>query len=377
MLDKDRSSHSPSHEFFMTQALELAKQGRFTCDPNPMVGAIIVLNNHVIGRGFHQKSGEPHAEVLAIQDALTRVDNLAGTDLYVTLEPCSHFGRTPPCCAAIEQHDFKHILIGCQDPNPLVSGQGIDRLKQRYNLVVDVLQHEALALNKAFFHRMQTGKPYVQLKAGASLDGAIALSNGVSQWITGTAARQDVHHLRLAASAILTGTGTFLRDNPRLDARKDMLGFDPQRQPLRIIIDRDGQTLDTLSSQQPFQATLLITSTSVASVPALDNLEHLKFPTQNNRFDIGQLLTALGKKSINSLVIEAGPRLTSAFLMADQVDEIIIYLAPLFLGANAKRIFELPELSQLPDRTWSFQNVEMIGAQDKDLKITLRQITRE
>lgn len=371
------------HQKYMSQALELARQGRFSCDPNPMVGALIVKDGQILGQGFHQTAGEGHAEVNAIADALARHQDISQSELYVTLEPCSHTGRTPPCCDAIEAHQFKCIIVACADPNPLVKGQGIARLSQQYPIILGVLETSALELNTAFFYRMRTGKPWVQIKMGASLDGKIALKNGASQWITGTAARQDVHRLRLEASAVITGRGTLMVDNARLNAREDMLGFKPTRQPLRVILDRHFQTKKTVLAQCSAQPTLIAVATNTdastsSNTDQIDStqtaLECVQLPCKDNMIELSHLLTLLGKKSINKALVEAGPTLAGQFLAQDLANEIVIFLAPLFLGPDAKSIFDLPLLETLPHtRHWSFHSVELIGEKpQQDLKIVLR-----
>ena len=377
------------HQKYMFMALELAKKGRYTCDPNPMVGSIIVKYGQVIGTGFHRTAGEPHAEVNAIHNALRQHHDLRQADIYVTLEPCSHTGRTPPCCQALEQHQFKRIIVACQDPNPLVKGQGITQLAEKYTVIYGVLEAQALELNRAFIHRMITGKPFVHLKMGASLDGHTALQNGVSQWITGPCARADVHHIRLASSAVMTGRGTFQTDHPQLNARADVLGFEPERQPLRVILDRQLQCLRQLQQQrqqvpQPTQRTLLVGSQTQCNQDLLESDASLTqsqaairiqlLPEKNDLIDIGHLLTHLGNTGINSLMIEAGPKLAGQLLQHNAVDQITLYLAPHFLGPQAKALFDLPELSALPERNaWQFHHVELIGpALDHDLKVVLR-----
>ena len=361
-----------NHEHYMALALELAEQGRYTCDPNPMVGCVIVRNNEILGRGYHIKAGEGHAEVNAIADALSNTDTLDGADIYVTLEPCSHTGRTPPCCQAIEQHNFKRVIIACQDPNPLVGGKGIARLSAKYEIIKGILEEQALELNHAFFYRMEHQKPWVQIKMGASLDARTALANGKSKWITCQAARNDVHKLRLGASAILTGKKTMLLDKAQLDARETNLGFAPQRQPLRIILDTNAESLDVVSDQikneiSPMQRTLIITEKELTETQkSIGRLDTLSLDTKN----IPTLLEQLNPLQINTLMVEAGAALTSSFLKANAVDEIVLYLAPKFLGPTARGLFDLPELKDLPiQNDWYFHHIEII---DTDLKIILR-----
>ncbi len=359
-------------EHYMSIALKLAEQGRYTCDPNPMVGCVIVRHQEIIGQGYHVKAGEPHAEVNAIRDALSRHDSLDCTDIYVTLEPCSHTGRTPPCCEALLQHRFKRVIVACQDPNPLVGGRGIARLQTQFEVTLGILEQEALELNHAFFHRMLHQRPWVQLKMGSSLDGRTALANGKSQWITSAESRQDVHRLRLAASAVLTGKGTMLADNAQLDARESHLGFAPTRQPLRIILDENLETLPLVQLQNKEQKSPLQHTVIVSSKAQDITHNRLTFFQQDTR-DLYQLLQKLASQQINSLMIEAGATLAGYWIQENCVDEIVLYMAPTLLGQDAKALLNIEELQELPqDRHWYFHNIELIGTGEQDLKLTLR-----
>lgn len=370
-------SELQQHEHFMSIALDLALKGQFSCTPNPMVGAVIVRDGKIIGQGHHHTAGCAHAEVNAIADALKTSSDVKMADLYVTLEPCSHTGRTPPCCDAIWAHEFNRIIIACKDQNPLVSGEGISRLSKKYEVIVNVLEQQALDLNHSFFHGIRHKKPWVQLKIGASLDGKIALENGQSQWITGPESRQDVHRLRLGCDAVITGKGTLIHDNARLDARESMLGFSPERQPLRVILDRTYATKETLEKQHKERASqqtlVVLEDTTPVPESAPPHISFTHAPSQNDLIELRHLLTLLYKKGINRALVEAGPTLAGEFLTHQLVDEIVLYLAPMFLGHQAKSLFTLPLLEKLPNqRQWYFHDVRLVGEDQQDLKVVLR-----
>lgn len=356
---------------FMAKAIELAKLGRFTTPPNPNVGCVIVKNNHIIGEGYHLKAGQPHAEVYALKQAGS---NAQGATAYVTLEPCSHFGRTPPCANALIAAGLSRVVVAMQDPNPLVAGQGIARLKQA-GIIVDVglLSNEAQAINRAFLKRISTGMPYVQLKLAVSLDGKIAMASGESKWITASIARQDVQQYRAQASAILSTRATVQADNASLTVRFNELplatqaiypqnadGLPELRQPIRVIIDSKNKLTGHENIFQQPGETWLVHKQS--STQCQHGQQLLIESSASANIDLKALLKQLGDKQINSLWVEAGSQLAGALIAQDLVDELIIYYAPKLLGHNALAMCLLPDLQQLalaPE--FVFDSVDMVG----------------
>lgn len=338
----------------MHLALHLAEQGLYTTSPNPRVGCVVVKDNQIVGQGAHLKAGEPHAEVFALRQA----GELAqGADVYVTLEPCSHFGRTPPCVQAVIAARPRRVVIAMQDPNPLVAGRGIAALRaEGMDVQVGLLEKEALALNPGFVSRMQHAMPYVRSKVAASLDGRTALKNGKSQWITGEQARLDVQHWRAQSCAILTGIGTVLADNPSMTVR---LG-NVERQPLRVIVDSALQTpadcnmLDaTMLQQSPVLIAYANDKQQRSDALKAAGVDLIQLPdASHQRVDLKALLQALAQRNLNEVLVEAGPVLNGALLHAKLVDEFILYYAPKLMGGDARSMFALPELTamqQVPD----------------------------
>lgn len=329
----------------MAQALNLARQGMFTTTPNPRVGCVIVKNNQLIGAGAHLKAGEPHAEVHALRQAGAET---AGADVYVTLEPCSHHGRTPPCVEAVIAANPKRVIIAMQDPNPLVAGRGVAALECRgIEVVVGVMESESRALNPGFISRMTRGLPYVRSKIAASLDGRTALNNGKSQWITGEQARLDVQQWRAQSCAILTGSGTVLADNPNMTVRLE----NTKRQPLRVVVDSglqmpvgskmlepaglsNGPVLIAYSHDRHDRAATL--ARAGAELVCMGEMAH--------RVDLKALLQMLAHRGINEVLVEAGQGLNGALLQAGLIDEFIFYYAPKLMGDAAKAMFAMPEL---------------------------------
>jgi len=306
---------------FMSRAIELARRGLYTTKPNPRVGCVIVKNNRILSEGFHQQAGEDHAEIVALKQ-LTNPANARGATVYVTLEPCSHTGKTPPCSDALINAGIACLVYGMSDPNPQVNGSGLQKLRNA-GIVVDgpVLESECRALNPGFIKRMQTGLPYVRCKLAMSLDGRTAMASGESQWITGEAAREDAQLLRAQSCAIITGVGTILKDNPSLTVRSEQLSASVKSsQPLRVILDRNNRTPKNAKIWQQPGDTLLI----------------------NNCSDLKTVLKTLADKQCNEVLIESGATLAGAFVQQGLVDEFIIYIAPTFLGSNAKPLLQLP-----------------------------------
>ena len=355
----------------MQSALICAQQGMYTTMPNPRVGCVIVKDQTIIGRGHTQPAGQAHAEIQALRDAQANGHDVRGATAYVTLEPCSHFGRTPPCCDALISAGLGRVVAAMADPNPLVAGRGFEKLKAA-GIAVEypLLEDAAYEMNIGFFTRMRTGRPWVRMKSAASLDGKTALHNNQSQWITDVEARTDGHHWRARACAILTGIGTLLEDDPQLTVRS----FPVSRQPLRIIVDSKLQTptaaralhnpgtggvLIVHAVQKPEHQTRLIAA----------GAELLYLPNPEGKVDLPKLMLELGRREINELHIEAGSKLNGSLITENCVDELLLYFAPSLLG-DARGMFELPAINHLDQRhRLRFHEVRQIG---EDLRILAR-----
>lgn len=355
---------------YMQHAIRLAKKGLYTTAPNPSVGCVIVKNDEIVGEGWHQRAGKAHAEVNALKQAGEKAKDAT---VFVTLEPCSHIGKTPPCADALIKAGVKKVIVAMKDPNPLVAGSGLKKLQDAGIETEDgLLESQARALNPGFIKRMETGRPFVRVKLAMSLDGRTAMASGESQWISGESSRNDVQRLRAESSAILTGIDTVLADDPamnvRLTAGQTGGGAnDEVRQPKRIVLDtRFRMPSDTKIASVPGEC-IVYTTVNV------DNKSSYPFiietcDTQDGRIDLQFLMKDLAKKEINLLHVEAGSVLCGALLKNDLVDEIIIYMAPHIMGDNAKGLFHLPELEQMKDRvSLKILDVRSIG---NDIRIT-------
>lgn len=350
-------SQSASDQRFMARAIQLAKRGRFTTHPNPRVGCVIVKNDQIIGEGFHQIAGEAHAEINALRAVKENNHTAKGATAYVTLEPCSHQGKTPPCANALIDAGISRAVIGHQDPNPQVAGSGIQILQDAgIETTVGVLEEEAKKLNPGFIKRMQTGMPWLRIKLAMSLDGRTAMASGESQWITGEAARLDVLRLRASADAILTGSGTVLKDNPSLNVRLSAsdLGIDtPVRQPLRVVVDSDLKTPSNSKLLNLDGDTLIFTHTD--DDKKVDRLKSAGAEIQQidkigDYLSLESILRDLAKREINEVHVEAGSTLCGALLQQQLVDELIVYMAPNIMGSNAQGLFNLPGLEKMKDK---------------------------
>lgn len=330
----------------MLHALSLAERGLFTATPNPRVGCVIVRDARIIGEGWHERAGEAHAEAAAISAARAGGEATHGATAYVTLEPCNHHGRTPPCTDALLDAGIARVVAAMRDPNPAAGGGG-ERLRAagvavEFGLCAD----QARELNIGWLHRLATGRPWVRVKVAASLDGRTALDNGASQWITGPAARADGHRWRARSCAILTGIGTVLQDDPQLTVR----GIDTSRQPLRVIVDRRGQ-LPATARVLDGDGGVLIVSATAPDVAWPQGVRHARLPGPDGRVDLDAMLKLLATEGVNELQVEAGAKLNGALLAAGLVDELLLYLAPSLLGDPARGMFTLPTpLSQLAQR---------------------------
>ena len=322
----------------MERALELARKGMYTTTPNPRVGCVVVVDDKVVGEGWHEKAGGPHAEVLALEKAKRRAK---GATMYVTLEPCDHHGRTPPCVDAIIKAGLKRVVIAMRDPNPQAGGGG-KRLKSAgIALECGLMQDEARELNIGFVSRVTRGRPWVRLKVAATLDGRTALANGKSQWITGPEARRDGHRWRARACAVMTGAGTIATDDPRLTVRE----VETSRQPLRVVVDSRLETPKTARILQGEKA--LVFAARPGSLP---NAEVVALPNPNGKVDLPAMLAELARRGVNELHVEAGFRLNGSLVREGCVDEYLVYLNPSFLGDAAQGMVDLPAVQSLDER---------------------------
>ena len=351
---------------FMARALRLARRGLFSTTPNPRVGCVIVKDGIVLGEGWHRRAGEPHAEVHALNIAGAAA---RGATAYVTLEPCSHHGRTPPCAEALIDAGVARVVAAMQDPNPQVAGRGLARLADA-GIVAEsgLLEAEARELNIGFISRMSRGRPWVRLKAAASLDGKTALLNGSSQWITGAAARQDGHRWRARACAILSGIGTVRDDDPQLNVR----GISTDRQPLKVVVD---SRLELSPEARVLTEGNLLVFCAVHDNEVADALRQrgaavVCLPNPVGKVDLRAMMNELGRRGINEVHVEGGFRLNGALMAAGLVDELLLYLAPCLIGDKARGMFDLPELASLDDkRRLAISDLRMVGS---DLRMLAR-----
>lgn len=362
----------------MAQALRQARRGLYTTDPNPRVGCVLVRDGTLVGKGGHLRAGEPHAEIHALRMA---GDLARGATAYVTLEPCSHHGRTPPCADALIQAGVSRVVAAMKDPNPLVAGRGMARLAAAgITTASGLLEAQARQLNPGFISRMERGRPFVRLKLAASLDGRTAMRSGESQWITGAAARADVQRLRARSSAIVTGVDTLLHDNASLTVRAAELGLAPElaeqvvlRQPLRVVLDSQLRL--------PADARLLSLPGEVLVVTALPpdhpragglseaGARVLSLPGGDGRVDLEALLARLASEyQCNELLLECGATLAGAALQAGLVDELVLYMATTLLGSSARPLLELPLERMAQQYRLQLKDSRMLG---DDLRLTL------
>lgn len=351
--------------YFMARAIQLAGNGRYTTSPNPRVGCVLVRDNVVIGEGWHMKAGLAHAEV----EALKNLPDAKGATAYVTLEPCSHHGKTPPCCDALINAGIARVVAAMKDPNPLVSGNGLEKLKKAgIEVSCGVLQEEAVALNRGFIKRMTENRPFVRSKLAMSLDGRTALASGESKWITSAQSRADVHRIRAESCAILTGINTVLADDPVMNARVD---FDAV-QPIRVILDsRLKMPVTAQLLTAPGRCLILTCSTDQDKTMSLKaaGFEVYCFVGKNGRLDLHEVMNFLAEQQINELLVEAGPILNGALLEENLIDETIIYMASCILGDQSRGLFHLPHLQKMTDRkNLKLRDVRQVG---QDLKLTL------
>jgi diaminohydroxyphosphoribosylaminopyrimidine deaminase/5-amino-6-(5-phosphoribosylamino)uracil reductase len=352
--------------YYMARAIQLARKGLYTTDPNPRVGCVLVKDDTIIGEGWHKKAGLDHAEI----DALKNTKDARGATAYVTLEPCSHHGKTPPCSLALIKAGVSRVVAAMQDPNPQVAGSGLKQLEEAgIEICRGVLQAEAEAINPGFIKRMKENRPWVRSKLAMSLDGRTAMASGESKWITSAAARNDVHRLRAASSAILTGVDTVLADDPSLTARIR----DEVLQPLRIVLDTHLRTPAHAQMAKLPGRSLILTGTEDRD--KIHRLQQSGFEVyclakNNDRLDLREVLNFLAKQQVNELLVEAGPTLNGALLSEGLVDEWIVYMALSVMGDQGRGLFHLPGVTAMAEKKLlKLMDVRHVG---EDLKFILK-----
>lgn len=351
---------------WMAHALRLAEQGLYGTSPNPRVGCVLVADEKIVGSGWHRRAGEPHAEVLALREAGNKAREATA---YVTLEPCSHHGRTPPCADALIAAGVTRVVAAAQDPNPKVAGDGIAKLRTAGIAVAcGLMEAEARELNIGFFARMTRGTPWLRSKIAMSLDGRTALANGVSKWITGEAARLDVQHWRARSCAVLTGIGTVLADDAQLNVRD----IETERQPLRVVLDSKLRMPLTARMLQERNVLIYAALHDPEKIAALEQAGATVsvLPDRNGQVDLPAMMCDLAQRGCNEVLLEAGSTLNGALLRAGSVDELLLYIAPQLLGDKARGMAQLGELTGLDQRIdLKWQDVRQVGS---DLRITVK-----
>ena len=369
-----------THEdhLFMAEALRLAKRGLYTTDPNPRVGCVLVRDGEVVGRGWHQETGCHHAEIYALEEAGIKAK---GATAYVTLEPCSHFGRTAPCANALIDAGVLKVVAAAEDPNPKVSGSGLRLLSSSGMTVSSGLMFEqARELNIGFFQRMEKKRPWVRIKMAISVDGRTAMQSGESQWITGPQARSDVQRLRARSSAILTGIGTIEHDDAALTVRAEQLGFHSndihnseeaaKNQPLKVVLDSKGKMLPSakiLASQTRILWVVDETAELNEALSSIDFIEVFRLPALDRPEAILLVLQKLAEMQCNEILVEAGATLAGAILAAGHWDELVLYMAPKLLGSDARALVNLPLSNMLDAKELILKDQRMVG---DDIKLT-------
>lgn len=362
------TNFTPNDHVYMTQALRLAEHGLYTSMPNPRVGCVVVRDGLIVGEGAHLKAGTPHAEVHALKQAGA---NAKGATVYITLEPCSHHGRTPPCADALIKAGVAKVVIAMQDPNPLVSGQGVAQLRAAgITVLTDLMSEHAQGLNEGFISRMVNQTPFVRSKIAASLDGKTALRNGVSQWITGAAARSDVQRWRARSCVVMTGIGTILKDNPSLTVRELDIG----RQPTCVIVD--SYLRIPLDAKVFNNEHVLIAFASdpenKAEVLTKMGVSLICLPNDEGKVCLKSLLSHLASNEVNEVMVEGGEGLNGALMALRCVDELVIYLAPKLMGSDAKGMFALPTLLSMQEViSLNVKDVRQFG---DDIRIVARSV---
>lgn len=363
---------SPDDHVFMARALRLAERGLYDTDPNPRVGCVLVKDGEIIGEGWHEKAGEAHAEVNALAVASKNGHTVSGATAYVTLEPCCHHGKTPPCTDALITAGIKRVVAAMQDPHDKVAGQGLKLLQDTgIETSVGLMQQQAQQLNPGFIKRMQTGRPYVRAKLAMSVDGRTAMASGESKWITSDAARADVQHWRARSSVIMTGVSTVLADDPSMTARID----GNERATTRVVIDTNLSMPETAKMLKLPGHTIIMTGCDeddeIARLQKA-GAEIIEVPLHHGSVDLAAVLDELGKEQVNEVMLETGATLSGAMLQAGLIDEMIIYMAPILMGSEARPLFRLPGLEAMSDRiNLAFSDIRAFG---EDIRIIARPV---
>lgn len=386
------SNQDAEDRYYMAEALRLARKGRFTTHPNPRVGCVLVKDSEIIGRGWHRKAGEAHAEIHALRQAGDRAKDACA---YVTLEPCSHYGKTPPCADALVSAGVSRVVCAMQDPNPQVAGSGLKKLENAgIQTKLNVLSEEARWLNKGFIKRMETGMPWVTLKMAMSLDGRTAMASGESQWITGPAARSDVQRLRAESAAILTGIGTLLQDNAALTVRAEQFDcerfedvsavqsptFDGvsladiiEKQPLRVVLDsqarmpESSRLLETPSPVLWVVSEKAVFSGGQQKIAEQAFVDVLRMPEQEPAERLALIMAQLAVRGINEVLVEAGAQLAGGFLSANLCDELVVYIAPKLMGSTARPLAHIALEKMAESKMLKLQDVRQVGP---DIRLT-------
>ena len=357
---------SSSDHIYMAQALQLAEKGLYSASPNPRVGCVIVNGSRVVGCGWHEKAGKPHAEINALKLAGAAA---RGSTVYLTLEPCSHHGRTPPCDEALIKAGVDKVVIAMNDPNPLVAGRGCELLKGfGIKVQTGLMEEEARILNIGFITRMTLNRPWVRMKIAASIDGKTALKSGASQWITSEPARRDGHRWRARSCAVLTGIGTILKDNSQLTVRH----VETPRQPLRVVVDSRLEIKPDARVLRGEGELVFTANVSEGKIAELLNVgaQPIMMPNEIGGIDLVRMMSKLADYEINELLVEAGSKLSGALIREGLVDELVIYLAPCLIGDSAQGMLSLPELENLSDKkALTIRDLRMIGT---DIRIIAR-----
>ena len=361
MFSRDDCAH-------MARALQLAARGRYSARPNPMVGCVLVNDGEVVGEGWHEQAGEPHAEINALEAA---GDKARGAVAYVSLEPCAHLGKTPPCTDALIAAGISKVIAAMEDPFDEVSGRGLEILQEAgIETDVGLMQTAAESLNTGFLSRVTRGRPYLRLKIAASIDGAIAMDSGESQWITGPEAREDVQKLRARSGAVMTGIGTVLADDPSLNVRSSAIKT-RDGQPLRVVLDSQLR-MPLTATMLTLKGDTLVCCTGEHDASRLTDAgaQVQAFGAHGGVVNVFEVLAALAEREINDVLVEAGPRLAGYLLEKDLIDELVIYQSPHIMGSNTQGMFTTPAWSMLADRkTLDITDTRRIGA---DTRITAR-----
>lgn len=358
---------------YMARAVRLGRQGLYTTMPNPRVGCVLVKDGRIIADGWHEKAGEGHAEVRALAVAQESVE---GATAYVTLEPCSHTGKTGPCADALVKAGLARVVYGMKDPNPQVAGRGLARIAQA-GIQVDgpLLEEQCRSLNPGFIKRMETGRPLLRCKLAMSVDGRTAMASGESQWITSSAARSDVQKLRARSCAVVTGVGSIIQDDSSLTVRADELGLEnaetiAQRQPLRVVLDSNQHLPETAKVVQSPAADTLVVSLRENPDSALSEwVEQIALPAdETGRIDPSAVLHELGRRQCNEVLLETGATLAGAFLQAGLIDELVVYMAPMLMGSQGRPLFDLPLYEMAQQYPLDIQDVRSVG---NDWRLTI------